>query len=306
MRQAFYGLIQTGEGTLLDVSLLLTTKSEESERIRQKILDVVENERARHFWEREIKMYRKEDFAPIQNRLSKLLLYDTVALMFSQPKDRFNFQEIIDTGKIFVANLANLGSVARYTVGGLLLSMLGHAAMSGSCISNQARRPFHIHVDEAQHFMSPAIEDMLPTMRRHNCSLTLVHQCLRQIEAKTQVDVLAAVGTTIAFSVVAEDTPLIAQLLGGQVSAEDLTTLPHREAIARIGNDVVRIKTPSLTDVTDRSSGERAKELSYHQYYKPVADVEESIRRRFRSSSRSRRAQSSRRRGEIALKKGSL
>jgi hypothetical protein len=296
MRHAFYGLIRTGEGTLLDVSLLLVTKSEESERIRQKILDVVENEKARHFWEHEIKMYRTEEFAPVQNRLSKLLLYDTVALMFSQPENRFNFREIMDTGKVFVANLANLGSEVRDIVGGLLLSMLGHAALSRSDISEEARRPFHIFVDEAQCFMSPAIEDMLATMRRCKCSLTLVHQFMKQIKARTQVDALGAVGTTIAFKVVAEDVPRIASFLGGRMSAEDLTTLAPREAIARIGNDVVRIKTPSLTEETDRSPGDLAKELSYQMLYKPAVDVQESIRGRLTQSSRCMSAQSSRRR----------
>jgi len=305
MRQAFYGLIRTGEGTLLDVSLLLMTKSEASERIRQKILDVVENERARYFWEHEIKMYRTEDLAPVQNRLSKLLLYDTVALMFSQPENRFNVREIMDTGKVFVANLANLGSEVRDILGRLLLSMLGHAALSRSDTSEEARRPFHIFVDEAQCFMSPAIEDMLATMRRCKCSLTLVHQYLGQFQDAKRVDALGVVGTTIAFNVAASDAPRIAKFLGGQVSAEDLTTLPHRQAIARVGNDVVRIKTPSLGEVTDRSPGDRAKELSHQRYYKPAADVKESIRRRLRPPNRSMSLQSSGRRGETALKKGS-
>ncbi len=305
MRHAFYGLIRTGEGTLLDVSLLLTTKSEESERIRQKILDVVENERTRHFWEQEIKMYRTEEFAPIQHRLSKLFLYDSVALMFSQPENRFNFREIMDTGKVFVANLANLGSEVCDILGGSLLSMLGRAAMSRSNISQEARSPFHIFVDEAQRFMSPTIEDMLATMRRCKCSLTLVHQFMKQLKARTQVDVLRAVGTTIAFNVVAEDVPLIALTLGGKVSAEDLSTLGPREAIARIGNDVVRVKTPSLGEVTDQSPGDRAKELSYQRYYKPAADVMESVRRRLRLPNRSMSVQSSGRREETALKKGS-
>jgi len=305
MRHAFYGLIQTGEGTLLDVSLLLSTNSEESERIRQRILDVVENERARHFWEHEIKMYRKEDFAPIQHRLSKLFLYDTVALMFFQPENRFNFREIMDTGKVFVANLANLGSEVRGILGGLLLSMLGHAALSRSDIPYQARKPFHVYVDEAHCFVTPALEDMLAEMRKYNCSLTLAHQYLSQFQDAKRVDALGVVGTTIAFNVAASDAPRIAKFLGGQVSAEDLTTLPHREAIARIGNEVVRIKTPSLTEVTDRLPGDRAKERSYQRYYKPAADVKESIRRRLRPPNRSMSLQSSGRRGETALKKGS-
>jgi hypothetical protein len=302
MRQAFYGLIQTGEGTLLDVALLLSTESAERERIRLRVLEVVENEKARHFWEHELKTYRKDDFAPVQHKLSKLLLYDTPALMFSQLESRFDFREMMDSGKIFIANLANVGSEARDILGSLLLSVFHLAALSRSDIPAQARKPFHVYVDEAHRFVTPALEDMLAETRKYNCSITLAHQYLSQFQEAKRVDALGVVGTTIAFNVAATDAPRIAKFLGGQVSAEDLTTLAPREAIARIGNDVVRIKTPSLTEIRDTSMSARAKALSYERYYKPIHEVRDAVRKRIKTSTKCLPARPSRSRGGIAIK----
>jgi hypothetical protein len=54
-------------------------------------------------------MYRPyDDLARVQCRLGKLLLAKTVDLMFSQPENRFTFQEMMKTGKVFVANLAGV------------------------------------------------------------------------------------------------------------------------------------------------------------------------------------------------------
>jgi hypothetical protein len=283
MRQAFYGLIQTGEGTLLDVAMLLTTTSDARERIRQRVLNVVENEKARHFWKRELKTYRADDFAPVQHKVSKLLLYDTTALMFSQLENRFDFREMMDNGKVFIANLANVGSEARDILGSLLLSMFHLAAMSRSDMPEQSRKLFHIYVDEAPRFVTSALEDMLVETRKYNCSVTLAHQYLSQFEQKKRVDALGVVGTTIAFNVAAEDAPKIAKFLGSQVSAEDLTTLGHREGIVRIVNDVVRITPPPLTEIRDQSMGTRVKERSYEKYYKPIHEVRESVRKRINS-----------------------
>lgn len=289
MRQAFYGLIHTGDGTLMDASLLLMTESEERERIRRRVLDVVENEKARFFWEHEIKTYRKDDFAPVQHKLSKLLLYDTVSLMFSQPENRINFREIMDTGKILIANLAGIGSEARDILGSLLLSMFHLAALSRSDIPAKDRKPFRLYVDEAHRFITEALEDMLAETRKYNCSVTLAHQYLSQFEQRKRVDAMGVVGTTIAYCVTTDDAAKIAKFLGSQVSPDDLINLEPREAIVRVGNDLSRITTPTLPEISDLSIGQRAKELSYQRYYRPAHEVRAFVLKRYRSSSQSTR-----------------
>ena len=234
MRQAFYGLILTRNGTLMDVSKLLTTKSDEREHIRHRVLDVVENEKARYFWEHEIMTYKRDDFAPVQHKLTTLLLADTVGLMFSQPENRFDFRDILDSGKILIANLAGIGSELRNILGSLLLSMFYLASMSRSDVAPKERRPFRLYVDEAHRFVTETLEDLLTEVGKFNCSVALAHQYLSQFELKKRVDAMGVVGTTLAFCVTAEDATRIARFLGGQVSPEDLSSLRRGEAIIRL------------------------------------------------------------------------
>ena len=86
------------------------------------------------------------------------------------------------------------------------------------------------------------------------------------------------------------------------MSAEDLTTLAPREAIARIGNDVVRMKTPSLTEIRDTSMSARVKALSYERYYKPVHEVRDAVRKRIKTSAKCAPARQSRYRGGVFMK----
>ena len=281
MRQAFYGLIRTGEGTLLDVSLLLSTETSQREAIRKRVLNAVTNPKARHFWEHELKNYKNVDFAPVQHKLSRLLLYDTLGLMLSQKQDCFDFRSIMDKGMIFIANLATIGSEVRDILGGLLLSLIHLAALSRSDIPPNQRRPFHLYLDEAYRLVSDAMEDMLVETRKYRCSVTLAHQYLSQFVTKKRVDALGVVGTTMAFNVSADDAPRIAKFLGDPIEPEDLTALQQREAIVRIGSDVVRMRTPPLDEVSDFSVAERAKALSRERYYQPAEAVREEICRRY-------------------------
>jgi hypothetical protein len=68
---------------------------------------------------------------------------------------------------------------------------------------------------------------------------TISHQYRGQCEEKIRGDTLCVVDITIAFNVVAEDMPRIAKFLTSRASAENLTALEHRKAVARIDPDVV-------------------------------------------------------------------
>jgi len=278
MRQVFCGLIRTGAGTLADAFVLLGKESAAKKRLRLKVLEVVEDKQARHFWEREIRTYRPyDDLAHVLCRLSRLLLAKNMGVMFSQPENRFNFQDIIERGKVFIANLAGMESGVRAFLGTLLLSMLHSATLRRKDIPDDDRQFFGIYVDDADQFRTEVLEQMLHCMRRYKCSITFTHQSLSQSEQRKHVDIMGIVGATIAFNVVAEDAPQIAEFLGGHVSVKDLVALGQGEAIVRTGNDVIRLRIPSMTPVPDRSAGDRAKELCYQKYYRLASEILKSI-----------------------------
>ena len=279
LRNIIFSLIHLPDSTFLDLSNLLRNKSNESKVLCRKILEVLENETARQFWLHDYENYRKEDFGPPKNKLSKLLVTGSVSLMLSQPETRLNFRKIMDEGMIFLANLSTVDTMLRSVLGNFILSNLHIAALSRSSTPIDERKQFHIHVDEAHRFMTDTIEDLIAETRKYKVSLNLAHQYMSQF-GKRKSDALSSVGSCIIFNVDKTDAGYLAKDLRGMVKADDLISLEVGEAIARIGTDVVRIKTRSPLIAPADNFRSRIIDESRKKYYKPANEIKKWIGRR--------------------------
>ena len=109
------------------------------------------------------------------------------------------------------------------------------------------RRQFHIHCDEAHQFMTDTLENLIAETRKFNVSLSLAHQYLSQFGRK-KTDALSTVGSSVIFNVDKRDAQYLIKDLQEKVKVEELVSLGKGEAIARVGTDIVRIRTrPPLT-----------------------------------------------------------
>jgi len=247
--------------------------------MRREILNVIENETARQFWLHDYDAYGKTELSPPINKLGKLLLSDTVSLMLSQPESRFNFRKIMDEGKILLINLSNMDTNVKQVLGCFILSLLHLNALSRSSVPIEDRRQFHIHCDESHQFMTDTLENLIAETRKYNVSLNLAHQYLSQF-GKKKTDALSTVGSSIIFNVDKRDAQYLIKDLQEKVKVEELVSLEKGEAIARVGTDIVRIRTrpplkPPIPNFKDRIVQE-----SRSKYYKPVHEVQQLIRRR--------------------------
>jgi hypothetical protein len=95
-----------------------------------------------------------------------------------------------------------------------------------------------------------------------------------------QADALRQAETTIVFNEPEDEARSLARLLGGQVQAEDLTTLGLGEAVVRVGTQVARIRTPGPRPIPANSPRDRIVELSRQRYYKSRQEIEDLIQRR--------------------------
>ena len=276
-RHGFYGLAHVPGGTLSDIATLFSMDKKKRDALREQILSVVQNQKARQFWQHEYPKYKDAEFMPLQHKLSALLLNDTVGLMFSLPTNRLNFREMLDTGKIFIADLSTVGSDTREFLGNLIISLFHLAALSRSNMPLNKRKPFHLYVDEAHHFEG-TMEGMIAETGKYNVGLVLAHQYFGQWETRRSVDALGATGTTIAFKVAADDDRRMANFIGGDVTPDDLTTLQRYHAIARIDTEVVRIETPYFGTPPDEAMAEKAKRLSRERYCLPQEQAYARIR----------------------------
>jgi len=272
LRNVIFGILHLSGGTFLDISNLLRNQGKRNEALVQEILKVVDNPVARQFWLHDYRGYGKNDLGPPINKLSKLLIAGTVSLMLSQPENRFNFRNIMDSGKILLIDLSNMGSSVRKVLGCFILSILHLTALSRSDLHIEERKQFHIHCDEAHNFITDSIHDLIVGTRRYHVSLCLAHQYLSQFSPKRR-DALSIVASSIIFRVDKNDAEYLVKDLQGKVKPEDLISLGQGEAFARIGSDVVKIRTRGPLDIPKENFRDRIIEESRRQYYKPAHEV---------------------------------
>ena len=278
-RNMIFGLIHLPHSTFLDLSTLLRPNSDESKRLASEIVQHLDNESAIAFWKHDYTKYTKDDLGPPRNKLSKLLLSGSVALMLSQADSAFSFRKIMDQGLVLLVNLSNVGSMVRGILGSFILSLLHLSALSRSTLPAAERRQFHIHCDEAHLIMTDALEDLIAETRKYGVSLSLAHQFMSQF-GQTKVDAFSSVGSTLIFNVDSKDARYLTKDLQGLVEVDDLTSLKIGEAVARIGTEVVRIKTNPPLPIPQPNFRERIIAASRDRYCLPVPEVRKMIRRR--------------------------
>lgn len=278
LRHGIFGLMHINGTSLQDLSDLLRG-SKEGQTHRKLILDVIENEAARQFWQHDFMNYGANEFGPPKHKLSKLLVGGTVSLMLSQPNSFFNFRTIMDEGMIFVGNLAGLGTEVREILGGFLVAVMHMTALSRSDQDRDTRKAFHIYLDEAHRFVTDSLEDIIAETRKYNVSLTLAHQYLRQFDSK-KIDALSSVGTTVVFNVDSADASSLAKGFKKKVKVEDFIDLDVGQAIIRCGNEIVKIDTPKPKDAPDQNYRNEIIEYSRQHYCKSACEVHQLIAQR--------------------------
>jgi len=277
-RQSIFALLHLPGATLHDVYNLLRKDSKQSKILIHKLLDVIENDVARSFWEFDFTLYNKNtDLSPPKHKLSKLLLSGPIALMLSQPQSKIAFREIMDTGKILLIDLSEVGAETRDLLGSFVLSLMHIATLSRSSISKDRRKPFHIYCDEAHRFVDSPIENSIVESRKFNVSYTLANQYLGQFSNKMR-DSITTAGSTIIFNVDIHDAKYLTKDLQGLVSPEDVSTFEVGDAIARIGTNIVQIRTRPPIETFNQGSREDIIEYSHSNYYLSSAMIRDQLK----------------------------
>jgi hypothetical protein len=290
LRNGFYGLLHLEHATFFDLLTLFaqTNKKDATGRqqLKRRILQAVDNEVARIFWQRDYDGYRRDDFAPPLHKLSKLLTSDeTVSLMLTQPENRLDFEAVLNEERILLLDLSNLGPDTKGILGCFLLAFLHNTALSRSRIAPEKRKNFSIYCDEAYKMTTDTLENMIAESRKFGISLTLAHQFLNQFKS-VQRDALSSVGTTIIFNVDIADAHYLKKDLQGKVEATDLATLKTGEAIARIETDIVKIKTPEPPHLSETDCGDEIVNRSRQNYCRTADDIRNALRNKHQRPAR--------------------
>lgn len=228
-----------------------------------------------------------ENVAPyITSKFDVFLTNDIMRPVVSQEKSAFNFREIMDGKKIFLANLSKgrLGDRNTSLLGLILVSKFLQAAFSR--VDTRGDLPiFYLYIDEFQNFATPSIATILSEARKYKLSLTIAHQFIAQLEEDIRDAVIGNVGTKASFRIGTQDAEFLEKQFTPIFSAQDLENLPNRNAVLSLLVNGVPARPFTIQTVDlphmDYSRIDDMKQLSYLQYGKPREEVEEEIRRKF-------------------------
>ncbi|MDO8561873.1 MAG: TraM recognition domain-containing protein, partial [bacterium] len=228
-----------------------------------------------------------ENVAPyITSKFDVFLTNDIIRPIVAQEKSSFDFREIMDKKKIFLANLSKgrLGDRNTALLGLVLVSKFLQAAFSR--VDTRGDLPvFYLYIDEFQNFATPSIGTILSEARKYKLSLIIAHQFIAQLEEKIRDSVIGNVGTKAAFRVGTTDAEFLAKQFEPGFTAPDLENLPNRNAVlSLLVNGVpARPFTIQTQDLPEFDFGKVAamKELSYLTYGRDRGEIEAEVRRKF-------------------------
>jgi hypothetical protein len=235
LRSSLYALLERDGSTLPDILRLYS-----DDAFRKQVVGSLRNAVVRQFWKSEFEKYphrfRAEAVAPIQNKLGALLSDPTLYRILVAPERDLHFRALMDSGGVLLANLSKgqLGEDSATTLGSLLVSTIGLAALSRADVADTARRPFFLYVDEFQTFTTLSFVNMMAELRKYGVGLTLANQHLHQLDPDIRHGVLGNAGTLISFRVGAEDAPYLAREFQPTFGVEDLLNLPNRDMYLRL------------------------------------------------------------------------
>jgi len=302
LNNTLLALLEFPHSTLLDVMKMLTDKN-----FRERTVSILEDPVVKNFWVNEFgkytDRYASEAVAAIQNKIGQFIANPLIRNIIGQPKSSVNIREIMDTNKIFIANLSHgkIGEDNSSLLGAMLITKIQQAAMSRIDTPELQRQDFFLYIDEFQNFSTDSFAVILSEARKYRLSLILAHQYIEQLSDTVRPAVFGNVGTLIIFRVGAEDAEFLEKELSPEFMASDLVNIGKHNFYIKLMIDGVSSRPFSgcnldfLTYKEEEASYKNIiVENSQNKYGSPKVQVEKKIIDRWSDVSKSATEKSAR------------
>ena len=232
---ALAALLDCQNTTLLGVNRMLTDDDYRAWVIRQ-----INDPFIRNFWAGEFAGYDprfvREAIAPIQNKIGQFLMNPPIRNILGQVKTKIDFRFMMDTGRVFIANLSKgkLGADKANLLGSLLTTQFQLAAMSRADTSEADRRDFHLFIDEFHNFTTDSFAAILAEARKYRLCLTLSHQYIDQLPLEIRQAVFGNAGTLISFRIGHTDAEVLAKEFANSFIPSQFVDLDRYEIFIRL------------------------------------------------------------------------
>ncbi|HSX18255.1 MAG TPA: type IV secretion system DNA-binding domain-containing protein [Candidatus Saccharimonadales bacterium] len=282
LRYTLLALLDYPNSTLLDITRMLTEK-----KFRQDVIDHLQDPVVRNFWVNEFASWNDkfatEAVAPVLNKVGAFTANPMIRNIVGQPKSTFNIRQIMDEGKILIANLSRglMGEDNAATLGAMMVAKIQLSAMSRADVPESERRQFYLYVDEFQNFATDSFATILSEARKYALNLTIANQYISQMEQAVRDAVFGNVGTIVSFRVSPDDSPFLQKYFEPQFESTDLIQQHNRYFVVSMTIDgekapAFSAKTLNLPQPAKDLTSEIV-ELSRQRFSQPRAAIEAVI-----------------------------
>jgi hypothetical protein len=270
--------------TLLDISRVFSDKD-----YRDYKLSKCKNPLLNQFWANAEKTTGEQGLQNwtqyVNSKFDIFMSNDIMRPIVAQEKSAFNFREIMDTKKIFLANLSKgrLGDINANLLGLIIVGKISQAAMAR--VNSNERPDFFLYIDEFQNVTTDSIESILSEARKYRLSLTVAHQYLAQLPENIKGAVFGNVGSMVVHRVSPEDAKFLETQYVPTFTANDIIKIENLHAYVKMLSNNIPAKPFDIISVYppkgNKDQIDQLKELSYVTYGRPKDEVDEEIMRKF-------------------------
>ena len=274
--------------TIVEIPKVLTDASFREEKLSRCQNPVVYN-----FWRKEAEEaggeFALSNMAPyITSKLNVFISNDYLRPIIGQRKSFYDFRKMIDSRKIFLANLSKgkIGETNAYLLGMIFVSKIFISALSRVDLPQEKRVDFYLYIDEFQNFCTETISSILSEARKYRLNLILAHQYIAQLPEKIRDAIFGNVGSQIVFRVGSSDAEFLIKEFEPYLKVSDLISIDNFWAYVRL---MVEGKTSPPFNITtfppkkgNLEQVEFLKERSFQKYGKLKEEVEREIKERLK------------------------
>ena len=284
LRNTIYTAFTIPNSTLFTVHKLLSNT-----QYQKSVTNFLDDENLNDFWKYEFgkagDFQKVQMISPITNKIGRFLFSPTAKRILEQPKSLINFDDIMDSGKILIANLSKgrLGEDTSELFGILLLTKIQLAALKRARVNIDDRKDFYLYVDEFQNFATPSFAQILSEARKYKLNAILAHQTISQLEDKSLVNVtLANTGTVICFRTASpDDEKLLLPQFYPYVSQGEIASLPSFHFYIKINaltsEEPFSGETEPLVSAQNKDIVKQVIEASRTNYTKPYSNLKKPV-----------------------------
>ncbi|CAN5281797.1 hypothetical protein BH10PAT2_BH10PAT2_1770 [soil metagenome] len=226
IRNAMLTIMQKKGATFIELVRILTDPKYVDE-----MLPYVKDPIVRRYWTDQVAQtadfHKSEVLDYIVSKFGKFITNKTMRNIIGQSDSAFNMRDVMDNGKIFLANLSKgvLGEEDAKFLGLILVPKVLTAAMSRADIPMADRKDFFLYVDEFQNYATEDFAVILSEARKYRLNLIVANQFVSQIDEDVKNAVFGNVGTMVSFRVGVPDANFLQHEFAPTFNEHDLTNI---------------------------------------------------------------------------------